>query len=95
MYAPGPAGDRLDSAWFDAGYSLKEKAWAKPNVFVSLSWNKQFQRLTGSLEFHGLSSPSNNRCSRSSSARSSSCDGSKPVLAGKELFVTLKHGVPD
>jgi hypothetical protein len=42
MYAPGPAGDRLDSAWFDAGYSLKEKAWAKPNVFVSLSWNKQF-----------------------------------------------------
>jgi hypothetical protein len=29
MYAPGPAGDKLDTAWFDAGYSLKEKAWAK------------------------------------------------------------------
>jgi phage/plasmid-like protein (TIGR03299 family) len=31
----GSAGDRLDSAWFGAGYALKEKAWAKANVLVS------------------------------------------------------------
>ena len=31
----GSAGDRLDSAWFGAGYLLKEKAWAKANVLVS------------------------------------------------------------
>lgn len=30
----GSAGDRLDSAWFGAGYALKEKAWAKANVLV-------------------------------------------------------------
>jgi hypothetical protein len=29
------AGDRLDSAWFGAGYALKEKAWAKANTLVS------------------------------------------------------------
>jgi phage/plasmid-like protein (TIGR03299 family) len=31
----GTAGDRLDSAWFGAGYTLKEKAWAEANVLVS------------------------------------------------------------
>jgi hypothetical protein len=31
----GAASDRLDSAWFGAGYALKEKAWAKANVLVS------------------------------------------------------------
>jgi phage/plasmid-like protein (TIGR03299 family) len=32
----GSAGDRLDSAWFGAGYTLKEKAWRKANsVLVS------------------------------------------------------------
>jgi phage/plasmid-like protein (TIGR03299 family) len=31
----GTAGERLDSAWFGAGYVLKEKAWAKTNVLVS------------------------------------------------------------
>lgn len=29
------AGDRLDSAWFGAGYALKEKAWAQANKLVS------------------------------------------------------------
>ncbi len=31
----GTAGDRLDSAWFGAGYALKEKAWAKANELIS------------------------------------------------------------
>jgi phage/plasmid-like protein (TIGR03299 family) len=31
----GPPGDRLDSAWFGAGYALKEKAWVKASVLVS------------------------------------------------------------
>jgi phage/plasmid-like protein (TIGR03299 family) len=31
----GSAGDRQDSAWFGAGYALKEKAWAKANVMIS------------------------------------------------------------
>jgi phage/plasmid-like protein (TIGR03299 family) len=31
----GAAGDRLDSAWFGAGYALKEKAWARASVLVS------------------------------------------------------------
>jgi hypothetical protein len=31
----GAAGDRLDSAWFGAGYALKGKAWAKADVLVS------------------------------------------------------------
>ena len=31
----GAAGERLDSAWFGAGYTLKEKAWAKANALVS------------------------------------------------------------
>jgi phage/plasmid-like protein (TIGR03299 family) len=31
----GAAGDRLDSAWFGAGYTLKEKAWTKANALVS------------------------------------------------------------
>jgi len=29
MFYRDPAGDRLDSAWFDGGYALKERAWAK------------------------------------------------------------------
>lgn len=29
------AGERLDSAWFGAGYALKEKAWARANELVS------------------------------------------------------------
>jgi phage/plasmid-like protein (TIGR03299 family) len=31
----GTIGDRLDSAWFGAGYALKEKAWAAANALVS------------------------------------------------------------
>jgi phage/plasmid-like protein (TIGR03299 family) len=31
----GTAGDRLDSAWFGAGYALKEKAWAKAIALLS------------------------------------------------------------
>jgi len=31
----GSPGDRLDSAWFGAGFALKEKAWVKANVLVS------------------------------------------------------------
>jgi hypothetical protein len=31
----GAAGDKLDSAWFGAGYALKEKAWAKATILVS------------------------------------------------------------
>jgi hypothetical protein len=31
----GSAGDRLDSAWFGAGYALKERAWAKASLLVS------------------------------------------------------------
>ena len=31
----GAAGERLDSAWFGAGYALKEKAWAKANELLS------------------------------------------------------------
>ena len=31
----GPAGDRLDSAWFGAGHTLKEKAWANASALVS------------------------------------------------------------
>jgi phage/plasmid-like protein (TIGR03299 family) len=31
----GSPGDRLDSAWFGAGYALKEKAWVKASVLVS------------------------------------------------------------
>jgi Domain of unknown function (DUF932) len=31
----GTAGERLDSAWFDAGYALKEKAWGKASELVS------------------------------------------------------------
>jgi phage/plasmid-like protein (TIGR03299 family) len=31
----GAAGDRLDSAWFGAGYALKEKTWAKASILVS------------------------------------------------------------
>ena len=30
----GTSADRLDSAWFGAGYALKEKAWAKASVLV-------------------------------------------------------------
>jgi phage/plasmid-like protein (TIGR03299 family) len=30
----GAAVDRLDSAWFGAGYALKEKAWAKASALV-------------------------------------------------------------
>lgn len=30
----GSAADRLDSAWFGAGYALKEKAWVKASVLV-------------------------------------------------------------
>ncbi len=30
----GPAGDRLESAWFGAGCALKEKAWVKAGVLV-------------------------------------------------------------
>jgi phage/plasmid-like protein (TIGR03299 family) len=29
------AGERLDSAWFGAGYAMKEKAWSKANLLVS------------------------------------------------------------
>ena len=31
----GASGDRLDSAWFGAGYMLKEKAWAQANILIS------------------------------------------------------------
>jgi phage/plasmid-like protein (TIGR03299 family) len=31
----GTDGDRLDGAWFGAGYALKEKAWAEANILVS------------------------------------------------------------
>ena len=31
----GAAGDRLDSAWFGAGYGLKERAWTKASELVS------------------------------------------------------------
>jgi len=31
----GTAGDRLDSAWFGAGYALKEKAWAEAKALVT------------------------------------------------------------
>jgi len=31
----GSAGDRLDGAWFGAGYALKERAWTKASVWVS------------------------------------------------------------
>jgi hypothetical protein len=30
----GSPGDRLDSAWFGAGYALKEKAWVNASVLV-------------------------------------------------------------
>jgi phage/plasmid-like protein (TIGR03299 family) len=30
----GTAGERLDSAWFGAGYALKQKAWANANAMV-------------------------------------------------------------
>jgi phage/plasmid-like protein (TIGR03299 family) len=30
----GSAGDRLDSAWFGAGYALKEKAWSKASSLL-------------------------------------------------------------
>jgi hypothetical protein len=30
----GAAGDRLDSAWFGAGHTLKEKAWANASALV-------------------------------------------------------------
>jgi hypothetical protein len=29
------AEERLDGAWFGAGYAMKEKAWAKANTLVS------------------------------------------------------------
>jgi len=29
------AGEALDSAWFGAGYALKEKAWAQASALVS------------------------------------------------------------
>ena len=31
---PGSAGDRLNSAWFGAGYLLKEKAWAEASALL-------------------------------------------------------------
>jgi phage/plasmid-like protein (TIGR03299 family) len=31
----GSAGDRLDSAWFGAGYALKEKVWSKASSLIS------------------------------------------------------------
>jgi phage/plasmid-like protein (TIGR03299 family) len=31
----GADGDRLDSAWFGAGYVMKEKAWIKASVLIS------------------------------------------------------------
>jgi hypothetical protein len=30
----GTAGERLDSAWFGAGYALKEKTWTQANALV-------------------------------------------------------------
>jgi hypothetical protein len=31
----GNKGERLDSAWFVAGYAVKEKAWARASLLVS------------------------------------------------------------
>ena len=31
----GPAGDRLDGAWFGAGHTLKEEAWTNASALVS------------------------------------------------------------
>ena len=37
----GSPGDRLDSAWFGAGYALKERAWVKASELVPLAGTMQ------------------------------------------------------